>query len=262
MANQTASRRYVPPYGRWRSDMVAVPGSLLAVAAIGWWWSARMSDQMAGNREMSMHLAQMSISFSTFIVGWVSMMAAMMFPAIVPVVLTFRRASSQGKIAPTPYFVAGYLLVWSAIGVPAYWAWRTLQGPVDSSAPWAARLAGTVFVIAGLYQVSPLKAVCLQHCQTPMSFFVKQHQDLRRPLGAARAGAVHGSTCFGCCWALMAILVALGTMQLTWMVIIATLIFLEKLIPRGGWLTRSTALAFMVMGFSLLLHPALLGRLT
>lgn len=243
-------------------DDTVVPAILLGLAVIGWWWSVRMGNQMAGGRGMNMSPAQVSMTFVAFTVAWVAMMGAMMFPAIVPVVMTYRRAAQRRQVASTPVFVTGYLVVWSAVGVPAFFVWRALQGPLSADAPWAARLAGCVFLVAALYQLSPLKSVCLRHCQTPMSFFLKQSQDLRQPLGAARAGAIHGLMCFGCCWALMAVLVALGTMQLVWMVALAALIFLEKVLSRGEGVARAAATVFLILGFILLIHPAFLGRLT
>lgn len=239
-----------------------VPGTLLCLAVIGWWWSERMGSQMAGGRAMNMSLTQVSMTFVAFTVGWLAMMVAMMFPAIVPVVMTYRRAALRRQVASTPMFVAGYLLVWTVVGAPAYFAWRALQGPISANTPWAARLAGGVLLAAAVYQLSPLKSVCLRHCQTPMTFFLKQGHDLRRPLGAARAGAIHGLVCFGCCWALMAVLVALGTMQLVWMVIVAALIFLEKVLSRGEWVARAAATGFLILGIILLIHPVVLGRLT
>lgn len=243
-------------------DDSLVPASLLGLAVIGWWWSVRTGIQMAGGRGMNMSPVQMSMTFVSFTVAWVAMMGAMMFPAIVPVVLTYRRAAQRRQVASTPIFVAGYFVVWSAVGVPAFFVWRALQGPISDDAPWAARLAGGVFLVAAVYQLSPLKSVCLRHCQTPMSFFLKQGHNLRRPLGAARAGAVHGLMCLGCCWALMAVLVALGTMQLVWMVVLAALIFLEKVLSRGDDVARASAAVFLILGFLLLIHPAFLGRLT
>jgi predicted metal-binding membrane protein len=115
--------------------------------------------------------------------------------------------------------------------------------------------------VAAAYQISPLKVVCLRHCRTPMSFFMRQRHNLQRPLGATLAGATHGLVCFACCWALMLILVALGTMQLTWMIILAALIYVEKVSRRGELVARWTAVAFGGLGLSLLLNPALLSRL-
>ncbi len=238
------------------------PLLLLAAAAFGWWFSVRMSYQMVMNHMSSMSMGGSSLSFLAFVGAWIAMMCAMMFPAIVPAVLLFRGAAVRGQTAPTPFFVVGYLFVWSAVGVPAYFVWRALQGPIGDDAPWAARFAGAVFLVAAAYQVSPLKLVCLRHCRTPMSFFMRQRHNLKRPLGATLAGATHGLVCFACCWALMLILVALGTMQLIWMMILAALIYVEKVRPSGELVARWTAVAFGGLGVTLLLYPAFLSRLT
>lgn len=256
----TKSRREAT--GRLLTENGPLPFVLLGAAAGGWWLTARMTHAMVEGHSSAMSMGSTSLSFVAFLGGWVAMMGAMMFPAIVPVVLIFRRAAGRGQVAPTPYFVAGYLLVWATGGVPAYVAWRALRGPISTGAPLAGQLAGAIFLVAAAYQVSPLKAACLRHCRTPMSFFLQQRRDLRRPCGAARAGVAHGLACFGCCWALMAILVALGTMQLTWMVLLAALIFVEKVLRHGAHVARFVATAFAVLGLALLLHPALVGRLT
>jgi predicted metal-binding membrane protein len=235
---------------------------LLGLASLGWWWSARMTHEMAMGSGMSTSKVQASMAFVAFVAAWVAMMGAMMFPAIVPVVLIFRRAAARGQVAPTPIFVAGYLFVWSAIGVPVYFAWRALQGPVAGGAPWAARLAGGAFLFAAAYQVSPLKSVCLRHCRNPMSFFLRQHRNLRRPLGAVSAGVSHGLVCLGCCWALMAILVTLGTMQMAWMLAVAALIFFEKVTFAGERVAQLVAVPFSVLGVGLLIHPVSLGWIT
>jgi predicted metal-binding membrane protein len=239
-----------------------VPGVLVGLAACGWLWSARMANEMAPGMAMGSSMGRASMSLVAFVGGWVAMMGAMMFPAIVPVVSLFRRAAVRGQVAATPVFVAGYLVVWSAVGVPAYFVWRSLQGPVGDAAPWAGRLAGGVLLAAAAYQVSPLKSVCLRHCRSPMSFFLRQRGDLRRPLGAVKAGAVHGLICLGCCWALMAILIAFGTMQLAWMVALAALIFVEKATPIGERVATAAAVVFASLGLGLLIHPAFLSRLT
>ncbi len=239
---------------------VWLPAGLLVVAALGWWWSAHMAHRMS--QGMAMGGRAMSMSAAGFLVGWVAMMGAMMLPAIIPAVRLYGRAAGRGQAAPTPFFVAGYLLVWSALGLPAYFAWRALAGPVGDGVPWAARLAGATFVVAALYQVSPLKTACLRHCRSPLSFFLRQGANLRRPIGAVRAGAGHGLVCLGCCWALMGILVALGTMQLGWMLVLAALIFAEKVTPAGERTSVLAALGFLAVGGTLLVHPHLATYLT
>ena len=246
----------------WRvaRESLLVPGLLLGLAALGWWWSARMAHEMVPG--MAMGMGATSMSLAAFVGAWVAMMGAMMFPAILPVINIYRRAASFGRAAPTPIFVGGYLFIWSAMGVPAYFAWRATQDSISSATPWAGRLAGIVFLVAAVYQVSPLKSVCLKHCRSPMSFFLHQRRNLQRPIGAVTAGATHGLLCLGCCWALMAILVALGTMQLAWMIILAAVIFIEKVTPMGERFARLAAVAFVVLGFMLVIHPGSLSHLT
>ena len=168
-----------------------------------------------------------SLSFEGFLVAWLAMMAAMIFPAIAPVLSLYRQAAARGRVAPVPFFAVAYLVVWAVLAVPAYIAWRALQDPLANGATWAARLAGVVLLAAAGWQVTPLKSVCLRHCRSPLSFFLRYGGAARRPRGAFRMGAAHGAFCVGCCWVLMAILVAMGTMNLGWMAVLAGLIFLE-----------------------------------
>src|SRR5699024_8241637 len=100
------------------------------------------------------------------LIMWAVMMAAMMLPAVLPVVRRYTRAGG-GHAAPAVLFVAAYLTLWSATGIPAFLAWNQLSGPLAQADPWVGRLAGAVAVAAGLYQLTPLKATCLQHCHAP-----------------------------------------------------------------------------------------------
>lgn len=251
---------------RFRRSDLLVAGLLLAVAGAGWWWSVRMAQQMSapmtsGTSAGSMSMP-MSMSLGAFVVGWVAMMAAMMFPAVLPVVRLYARAARAGTVAPAPVFVTGYLLVWGAVGVPAWWAWQALAEPLDAGSPAAAMAAGAALIVAGLYQLSPAKTSCLRHCRSPMGFFLHLHGDLRSPRVAVRAGAAHGALCLGCCWALMAVLVAVGTMHLGWMLALTALIFVEKVVPRGELVGRAVALALIPLGAVLLAQPALISTLT
>lgn len=108
------------------------------------------------------------MSFAGFLIAWVAMMAAMMLPAVLPVVRAYARAAT-GSAAPAIVFVAGYLALWSATGIPAFWAWSHLNGPLAHGSPWVGRLAGAIALAAGIYQLTPLKAACLRHCYWPLS---------------------------------------------------------------------------------------------
>lgn len=244
------SRRVAAPIG--------VPVALLALAAVGWWWSARMAGEDMSGMGMGSHL----MSLGAFMLAWVAMMGAMMFPAISPVVLLYWRAAARRTVAPLPFFVAGYIVVWSAMGVPAYVAWQELAMPIAEGRAWAGRLAGTVLVVAAIWQLSPLKSICLRHCRSPMGFFLRHGRGLTRPVGALRMGLAHGGFCLGCCWALMAVLVALGTMNLLWMIVLAVLIFLEKDARHGVGIAIAGAAVFAVLGLVLLFVPSTLLHVT
>lgn len=171
------------------------------------------------------------------------------------------RAARRGTVAPVPAFVSGYLVVWSAAGVPGWMAWRSLEAPLAAEASWALRLAAGTLVVAGLYQLTPLKAACLRHCRSPMGFFLQLRGDLAKTAVAVRAGAAHGSACLGCCWALMAVLVAVGTMHLGWMAGLAAVIFVEKTLARGPLFGRLLAGVLVAVGVLGLAEPSTVGAL-
>lgn len=238
---------------------IVVPAGLLLLAALGWWWSARMADEMGVMAGMGMEQA---MSFGGFMVAWAAMMAAMMLPAVLPVVRLYGQAAAAGRAASLPFFGAGYLVLWIATGLPAYFAWRALEQPLATGAAWTGRLAGTVLVAAALWQLTPLKSICLRHCRSPLSFFLRHGSGIARPLGAARMGASHAAFCIGCCWALFAVLVAVGTMSIWWMVALTLLIVLERNVPAGERIATVGAAVLAAAGILLLLDPTNLQRLT
>ena len=243
----------------------AVPAVLLVLAATGWWWSARMVDDMSMSAP-SMAMDGMSsedvLSFAGFVVAWLAMMAAMMLPAISPIVQLYGRAAAAGRVAPLPFFVAGYLAVWTSIAVPAYFVWRELMDPLSAGDAWVARVAGGVLLSTAVWQLTPLKSACLRHCRSPISFFLRFGSGATRPAGAVRMGVSHGAFCLGCCWALMAALVALGTMNLGWMIALSLLIFVEKNAPAGERIAVAAAVVFAVLGVTLLVRTETLTALT
>jgi predicted metal-binding membrane protein len=246
-----------------RTD-VWLPVALLILAAISWWWSAVSAGDM-GRAGMSMDGMPMepqpAMSFVAFLVAWVAMMAAMMLPAVLPIVRLYARAAANGHAAPVTVFVAGYIVLWAVVGIPAFFAWNRLNEPLMHGSPLAGRVAGGVAVAAGLYQLTPLKTMCLRHCRSPLSFLLRHGKHLDRPTGAMVAGVRHGVFCVGCCWMLMAVLIALGTMQLAWMLVFTVLILLEKAAPFGEQLVRVAGVVLLLFGVALLAHPTLVTQL-
>jgi predicted metal-binding membrane protein len=206
--------------------------------------------------------------FGWYLGIWVTMMAAMMLPSVAPMVLVFSRISRErsrrgSTYAPTWVFVAGYLLAWVCYGAAAYGVYRVLAALApdflawDSGGPW---VAGGAIAAAGIYQLTPLKRVCLRHCRTPLHFVMDGWKEGWG--GALRMGIVHGAYCVGCCWGLMLILFALGVMSLFWMAALAAIIFAEKVSPFGARLSQAFAVAFVLFGIWVAVAPGSVPGLT
>lgn len=249
---------------RSRLDKTVALGAA-GVAAGGWWWTARMSHSM-GDSAMSDGIAARGdadpVTFAAFAVSWVAMMAAMMLPAVAPVLSLYRAAAAGGRVAPVPFFAGGYLAAWAAVAVPAYLAWRELEGRVPDAAPFAGRLAGGLLVVAATWQLSPLKSACLRHCRSPLSFFLRHSARAAHPGGALWMGAAHGAVCVGCCWALMAVVVATGTTSLLWLAALAVLVFVERNTRVGERVAMAAAVPLAAGGVVLVVHPRWLVALT
>jgi predicted metal-binding membrane protein len=199
-----------------------------------------------------------------FYVGiWVTMTAAMMLPSAAPVVLLFARVERDRRPERVPVFVAGYLVAWTAYGVAAYGLFRALHAVWPMALTWSEHgplVAGGAIAAAGLYQLTPLKRVCLRHCRSPLHFVM---HGFRPGLpGALRMGIEHGAVCVGCCFGLMLTLWALGVMSLFWMALVAALIFAEKALPLGERLPRALAVCLVGLGLWVALAPASVPGLT
>ncbi len=246
-------------------ERTLIIGVLLALATAAWavviWQSLALRDDAMGMRADAL---TMGMAAPLFLAIWVAMMVAMMFPAAAPMILTFS-AVQRGKqqrgqsLVPTWLFVGSYLVVWALAGVLAY----TLAVAAERLAgrsPWlmahAARIGGGVLVVAGLYQLSPLKQLCLGRCRTPLQFVLGSWRD--GPRGAVRMGVEHGLFCLGCCWLLFAILFPLGVMNIAIMAAITLLIFVEKSLPIGVLVGRVAAAALIGYGVLVIVAPHLL----
>ena len=189
-----------------------------------------------------------------FVTVWTVMMAAMMFPAAVSMILMFASAQARRErevAVPTWIFVAGYILVWAGAGIVVYVLVQIGSELATSLAPaqrtkWAPLALGTTVAVAGLYQFTPIKRVCLRHCRSPFAFIAQNWRDGR--IGALVMGLKHGAYCFGCCWALFAVLVATGVMSLAWMLLLTLVVFVEKMLPQGGRAGVAIGIALIALG--------------
>jgi predicted metal-binding membrane protein len=234
--------------------------ALLTLAATAWglllWHAARMGDAAMG--------LTMGMGAPLFVAIWVAMMVAMMFPAAAPMILMFDRVSAgkRGRgeaFVPTGVFVGAYLAVWAAFGVVAYLLALGAERLADRSM-WlmdhATRIGGVVLLAAGLYQLSPLKSLCLTKCRSPFRFILDSWRDGYG--GAFRMGVAHGAYCLGCCWLLFIILFPLGVMNVAAMALVTALIFAEKALPIGVWVARVAAGALALYGLVVLVVPSAL----
>jgi predicted metal-binding membrane protein len=219
-------------------------GLLLVLAAIGWWWTV---DRMQGMDDGPWTALG---TFGWFLGVWVVMMAAMMFPSLAPTVVLYARMT-RDRVAPL-VFTGGYMVIWGAAGAAAF-ALSWLAGDVlawDRSGRW---IAGATLLAAAIYELTPLKDLCLSKCRSPLGFLLGAWREGRA--GALQMGAKHGGWCVGCCWALMASLFALGVMSIAWMAVVAALIAVEKLLPWRRVATYGTAAILLALGVLLLIAP-------
>jgi predicted metal-binding membrane protein len=229
-----------------RPDLVVL-GGVTALAAVAWADLFRRGDMMCADTPWLWSELGMAI------VMWSVMMVAMMLPSATPMTMIFARLQRQRRAAgqaatPVTLFVAGYLLVWTGFSIAAAILQWALQSTLIVSMHLTLEntaLAGAFLVVAGLYQLTPLKTACLAHCQSPIGFIAGHWRD--GWLGALDMGVRHGAYCVGCCWALMCLLFVFGVMNLAWVAALSGYVLAEKVIP---WLaaSRLVGLALIVWG--------------
>ncbi len=234
---------------------VTLWGGILAAAALAWALTVHTYETM-GNGP-----GTMGFGIAGFVGMWTTMMAAMMLPAVAPVGAVYlqtikRRCAGPARTLRTAALLAGYLGVWAAIGLLAYLA-ALGGGELVQRSPAAGRwVAAAILLAAGLYQLTPLKERCLAHCRSPLGFLI-HFGNYRGPLRDVRVGVYHGGYCVGCCWALFAVLVAVGVMNLAWMAGLAAAVFVEKTWRHGKAFGLLVGAALVVYAFLALAFPEL-----
>jgi predicted metal-binding membrane protein len=227
---------------RTRLGLVAL---LLLLAGLAWWATA---NQMVG---MDAGPGTDLGALGWFIGVWVVMMAAMMFPSVAPTVALYARMTRKRSPVRPLLFAAAYLVVWAVVGLLSYGLFDIGKNWFGSQLAWNAGgrwFAAAVLAAAAVYELTPLKNVCLSKCRSPLGFLLGSWRD--GDAGAVQMGSRHAAWCVGCCWALMAALFALGVMSIVWMAVVAALITAEKTIPWRRpvvWGTTVVLLALAVM---------------
>jgi predicted metal-binding membrane protein len=253
-----------------RRDRQVVTAALIAVIAMAWLWilfgaGTGMSamdmilEPSAEGMASMMTPAVWTVGYAgvMFTMWWV-MMAAMMLPSAAPILLLFARINRKGKSAgrpfiPTGIFATGYLVAWgafSALATGLQWALERLDLLSPMMVTTSYWLGGAILLTAGVWQLTPIKGICLRHCRSPMGFLVQSWRPGRS--GAFRMGLEHGSFCLGCCWFLMGLLFFGGIMNLFWIIGLAAFVLLEKTVPMGSWIGRIVGIGVAAWGVLLL----------
>jgi len=247
----------------WRVSVVILV-AIVAVMLVAWLTTIEQAKAM---HNMAMGLGQLgsggqsemgAVAFQTM---WIAMMTAMMLPTIAPVVIAHYAVAlrrNDGALS-TPAFVAGYLMVWWAIGIVMWLGYSAFAQWDASGAPphWLYLLAGEILVLAGAYQFSRWKRLCADMCRSPLAFIFK-HDSRRGVVNALGAGMMHGLYCLGCCWAAMMVLVVVGLMNLSWMTILFVLFFVEKNWKHGRAVANVAGIGLMVLGSAIPAYRTLL----
>jgi predicted metal-binding membrane protein len=242
-----------------RADRTAVLMGLAGITAIAWIFTVQLAAGMsmpAAAGSMDMASAMPSGAEQLVLVSgmWAAMMVGMMVPSASPMVAAYadwtRRGPTNGnRLAAIASFLGGYVLVWLGFSLFAAVLQVALERAGLLTATGATSrpvVGGAVLVFAGLFQVTPWKASCLQRCRTPLGFLIAEWRD--GPAGAVIMGVRHGAFCLGCCWALMAVLFVVGTMHLVWMAAIAGFVLAEKVLPRPLRIHYAAAAALVSWG--------------
>jgi predicted metal-binding membrane protein len=245
-----------PAFGavRARLGLVAL---LFVLSGVAWWSTA---DRMRG---MDQGPGTELGALGWFLGVWLVMMAAMMFPSVAPTVALYARMNRSRSAPAALFFTSGYLLVWGAAGLLAFVVSDVGGQLLGDGLAWdrAGRwLAAGILLAAALYELTPVKNVCLSKCRSPLGFLLGSWRS--GLMGGLSMGVRHGAWCVGCCWALMAALLALGVMSLSWMALVAGFIAVEKLLPWRRTATYGTALVLVTLGALMLVAPDSIPGLT
>jgi predicted metal-binding membrane protein len=259
-----------------RRDRIIVAAALAVLTGLAWsyllWLAADMDMggmDMTGFRMIPAgmgimapaHAPWRAIEFAFVFAMWTVMMVGMMTPSTAPMILMYTRAGRQAAVAGTPlaaagWFAAGYFFAWtgfSLVATAVQWALERAALLDATMASASDALGGIVLIVAGAYQWTPLKDVCLAQCQTPLGFLMRHGGFRRDAAGCLLLGLRHGVYCIGCCWVLMALLFVGGVMNVLWIALLAFLVLLEKFTSFGRLVARFAGIAFITAGAWLLL---------
>ena len=243
-----------------RRDRLVVWAALLVLTALAWAYLVALYLQMGdmpAAMEMTPFKPWSASDFALMFAMWAIMMIGMMLPSAAPMILLYAGATRQQQasngLSPVAAFSLGYIAVWtlfSAVATLLQWLLEreALLSPMMVSN--SRQLSGAVLIVAGLYQLSPLKQACLRQCRSPL-VFIQQHWR-QGTAGAFSMGLRHGAYCLGCCWSLMLLLFVAGVMNLLWIALLSVFVLTEKLFYQPILHGSGSALVLIAAGLWLL----------
>jgi len=244
----------VAPIDRPAYRLTPLTVLLLVGAALAW------AGVIAYARDMGNGPGTMGLSAGEFLAMWGGMMTAMMLPAVAPVASLYSRTITTDRVRRLALFIAGYLVVWTLAGLPTYLVLRWVDD-VTGDAPTTMRtIAGAILIAAGTYQLSPLKSRCLRHCRSPLAQLL-HYGNVKGQVRDLRVALHHAAFCLGCCWALMALFVAFGVMNVWVMLALAAIVVGEKVLPGGEAFGRVAGGALLLLAALLFASPSVADRL-
>jgi len=241
-----------PDDARWyRLSIVMLV--VLAWAVLAMWGASPFASLLSHQGIGGGNISPPILGLMVFILGWTLMTVAMMLPSSLPLVNLFRAviAGRPDRNGLVLRLVLGYLGVWVLFGAIAYRLDTLVHAVVGQSPDLAARsawIAAAILIVAGVYQFTPLKHMCLDKCRSPYSFLVEHWRGRHPGADALRLGARHGLFCLGCCWTLMLLMFAIGGANLAWMLLLGAVMAAERTTRWGRYLTQPLGAALVLWG--------------
>lgn len=248
-----------------RKDRIIIVAGIVVITILSWLYLFYLaydmqSMDMTGEMTMPNMTAWSLVEFLLMFIMWFVMMIGMMIPSASPMILVFatvnrKRREKDQPYVPTFIFMLGYLTIWAIFSLIATLAQYYLvqYGILGHSMKSSSSLFGGIILIAaGIFQWTPLKNVCLDHCRSPLDFIMNNWREGYK--GSYFMGLNHGTYCLGCCWVLMLILFVTGVMNLLWVAIIAIFVLLEKVTKHGYLISRISGFLIFLYGIMLIFH--------
>ena len=238
-----------------RRDQYLILSSLAALVTLAWVYLLVINLNLPDMPTMAPGIHPWtSTDFVMMFLMWAIMMFAMMVPSAMRTVLIYARIAARAEVqdslvTSTFVFVFGYIVIWTLFSVMVtalQWAMETAALLSPMMVTTSSSLGAALLLAAGIYQLTPLKDVCLRHCQSPLMFMVTHYQ--KGMFGAFQLGLKHGAYCLGCCWLLMGLLFVGGVMNLIWILAISVFVLAEKLLPAKIRSTRITSIIMILAG--------------